>query len=173
MTFTAGATMSTACAELETRPQSERFVPRKKATRTSLLHCLVVAEDAERREFLVEAARAAGWEVAAYDDATAANSAAHRYRHALAIVDLAGLDPVAASRYRMLTEQLSATEPPLVMLCGNEANPLEEIWARQLGIWLYLPGVDTSCDLSTLCSEAKHVVQKLHPQGSPAYARTA
>ncbi len=168
--------MSIAFAELETMPHSELFVPRTSATRTALFHCLIVAEDAERREFLAEAARAAGWEVAAYAKASAASVAANRYRQALAIVDLTGLEPDSASALRSLTEHLSAGSQPLLMVCGTEGNALEEIWARQLGVWLYLSGVDPSCDVTSLCREAKQVVQKLNPPRTwdePAYARTA
>jgi len=172
-TFTDGSTMSTACAELETLPQSERFVTRQRATRPTLLHCLVVAADAERRAFLARAAREAGWEVAVYADAHAASVAAQRFGHSLAIVDLEGLSAEQAREVRTLTEQLSTSSQPLLMVCGTEGNALEEIWARQLGVWLYLSGVDPSCDLETLCSEAKQVVEKLHAAATPKYARTA
>ena len=160
--------MSIAFAELETLPQSERFVPRAKATRVAQLHCLVVAEDADRRAFLAAAAREAGWEVTAHADAYAAGITAHRIRHALAIVDLDGLATDRSEEVRTLTESLCSSSQPLVMVCGTEGNPIEEIWARQLGVWLYLSGVDTSCDITSLCSDAKHVVQKM--QGKPTYS---
>jgi hypothetical protein len=165
--------MSIAFAEFETATQSEVCVPRPKATRVALLHCLVVAENAERRAFLAESARAAGWEVTVCAGASAASVAANRYRQSLAIVDLADLEAGAASSLRTLTEQLTSGSSPLVMICGAEGNALEEIWARQLGVWLYLSGVDASCDVTSLCRDAKQVTEKLAPQVEPAYARTA
>jgi DNA-binding NtrC family response regulator len=165
--------MSIAYAELETAPQSERFMPRTSATRAALFHCLIVSDNEERRMFLTEAARTAGWEVAAYDEATAASAAAHRTRFSLSIVDLDGLEAGMASGFRTLADHLSTGSQTLLVVCGTAGNPLEEIWARQLGVWLYLAGVDPSCDVTSLCGEAKQVVEKLAPHGKPAYARTA
>ena len=165
--------MSIAYAEFETATQSEFCVPRGNATRTSLLHCLIVAEDAERREFLAESAQAAGWEVTVCADASSASVAANRFRQSLAIIDLADLEPGASSSFRTLTEQLTSGPSPLVMICGAEGNALEEIWARQLGVWLYLSGVDPTCDVESLCSEARQVAEKLARSVKPAYARTA
>jgi len=158
--------MSIAFAELETATQNEVYLPRKKPTSTAVMHCLVVAEQAERREFFAEAARAAGWEVIACDDANSANHAAHRYRHALAIVDLDGLESNAVSRFRDLAEQLSLSANSLLMVCGTDGNTVEEIWARQLGVWLYLSGVDSTCDIASLCGDARQVVQKLNRQAA-------
>ena len=162
--------MSIAFAEFETATQSEHFVPRAKATRTSLLHCLIVSSDAERREFFTGAAEAAGWQVTAQAEASEASAVAHRVRHSLAIVDLEGAEAGNCGGLRSLAEQLSTDAQRLLMVCGTEENPREEIWARQLGVWLYLSGVDTTCDIESLCSEAKQVADKL---AAPAYARTA
>ena len=163
--------MSIAFAELETATQSEVRLPRKKATRAGLLHCLVVSANAQRRAFLAEAARSAGWEVTACSEASTASVAVTRFRQSLAIIDLAELEPGTAGTFRTLAEQLPANSSPLVMICGAEGNALEEIWARQLGVWLYLSGVELTCDVTGVCSEAKQVVQKLNRE--PAYARTA
>jgi DNA-binding NtrC family response regulator len=165
--------MSIAYAEFETTTQSEQFVPHVAKTQTALLHCLVLAKDAERREFLEVAAEAAGWQVTAFADANIASNAAHRFRHSLVIVDLEGTEPGNSSSLRALTEQLSADAQRLLIVCGTEGNPLEEIWARQLGVWLYLAGVDLSCDVESLCSEARQVADKLATPAKPQYARTA
>lgn len=154
--------MSIAYAEFETATQSEVCVPRSKATRVGLLHCLIVSENAERRAFLAESARAAGWETTVCADASAAGVAANRHRQSLAIVDLADCEPCTAGELHTLTEHLGAGVSPLVMICGAEGNSLEEIWARQLGVWLYLSGVDPTCDVTGLCHEAKLVTQKLN-----------
>jgi DNA-binding NtrC family response regulator len=165
--------MSIAYAEFETATRSEFFSPRNMATQSTLLHCLVVAEDAQRREFFQAAAETAGWQVAVFADANSARNAANRVRHSLVIVDLAGAKPESSSALRVLAEQLSTDSRRLLIVCGSDGNPLEEIWARQLGVWLYLSGVDLSCDVTLLCSEARQVADKLAPSVKPAYARTA
>jgi len=156
--------------EFEVQTQSESFTPRVKRTQQTLLHCLIVAESAERREFLAQQATEAGWRVTVCADAHAASAAAKRWRHALVMVDLDGPEPSSASSLRSFTESLAGDARQLLIVCGSESNPLEEIWARQLGVWLYLSGIDPTCDLTSLCQEAKRVAEKL---SLPAYARTA
>jgi hypothetical protein len=165
--------MSIAYAEFETSTQSDFFATRSPATQSTLLHCLIVSEDAERREFFEAAAESAGWQVTALAEASSASSAAHRFCHSLVIVDLDGAEPGNSTSLRALVEQFSADAQRLLIVCGTEGNPLEEIWARQLGAWLYLAGVDLTCDVESLCSEARHVADKLAPQVKRAYARTA
>ena len=165
--------MSIAYAEYETVTHSERFVPRQASAPTTLLHCLIVAEDTERREFFRKSAEAAGWQATVCADAIAATNAANRFRHTLMLVDLADTAPGNATSLRSFAEQLSGNSRQLLVVCGEEGNPLEEIWARQLGVWLYLAGVDSSCDISSLCSEARQVADKLNPPLKPTYARTA
>jgi DNA-binding NtrC family response regulator len=165
--------MSMACAELETDTRSEFFSPRNRATQPTLLHCLVVSEEAERREFFEAAAELAGWQVTALADASSASHAANRFRHSLVIVDLDGAEAGSSSSLRALVEQFSADSSRLFIICGTEGNLLEEIWARQLGVWLYLAGVDLTCDVELLCSEAREVADKLAPEVKQPYARTA
>ena len=48
-----------------------------------------------------------------------------------------------------------------LIVCGNEGATEEEIWVRQLGAWMYLPGVTEGSNLSLLCSEARHIAERL------------
>lgn len=45
----------------------------------------------------------------------------------------------------------------LLAVCGHEGDPQEETWARQLGVWLYLPGVsiDHVDEISVMCEQAQ------------------
>jgi hypothetical protein len=43
------------------------------------------------------------------------------------------------------------------VICGSEDNVDEELWARQLGAWLYLPGVTDGDSLTSLCVEARRL----------------
>jgi hypothetical protein len=165
--------MSIAFAEYETATQSERFVPHLPGIQSTLLHCLIISEAAERREFFEAAAQGAGWQVTACADAAAAKHMANRFRHALVIVDLDGVEPSNANGMRALAERLSTDAGRLLMVCGSDGNPLEEIWARQLGVWLYLAGVDLTCDVESLCSEARHMADQWALPVKQAYARTA
>jgi hypothetical protein len=35
------------------------------------------------------------------------------------------------------------------------------VWVRQLGAWLYLPGVVDSNNFALLCGEARHIAERL------------
>ncbi len=127
--------------------------------RQSTVRCLVVSPKVQRLEMLSRAAEAAGWEVVACVAASDGWAVHQRERYELAIVDLDGLDSEAASELRSLGEGVAASSA-LLMLCGNEGDALEEIWARQQGAWLYLPGVSDASDVSSLCEQARGVVER-------------
>ena len=127
---------------------------------TSTLQCLVVSGNELRREMLAKSAAEAGWETVTCGDAPHAWAVVQRERFELALVDLAGL-ATRESGFRELTEHVISSQKTLLVICGNEGNPSEEIWARQLGAWLYLPGVSQSSDIQTLCEEARPVAEKL------------
>lgn len=145
---------------LEPQTRGVRRKARSRATRVANWTCQIVSASAARREQFASAAEAAGWEVAVFRSADAATSAAARQRYGLTMLDLAGLSPDEASAFRRCAEQVASAAESLVMLCGQDGDALEEIWARQLGVWLYLPGVDASSDLASLCAEAKQVAGK-------------
>lgn len=153
--------MSIAFAETETSALHERFVPRTRQTPPASMHALMVSGCEQRRKFLERSARSAGWEVSVFANANAAQAAAARFRHQLAIVDIDQLSVTQSAELRSFTEALGGDSGPLVMVCGTEGDALEEIWARQLGAWLYLPGVDQTCDVASLCGEARSAVKKL------------
>jgi hypothetical protein len=48
---------------------------------------------------------------------------------------------------------------------------LGEVWSRQLGVWMYLPGVDSESDLALVYSEARGIVEKLHGEKLPGDVR--
>jgi hypothetical protein len=62
---------------------------------------------------------------------------------------------------KKLTEHVVTNQPTLLVVCGNEGNAVEEIWARQLGAWLYLPGVSQACNVQALCEEALPVAERI------------
>jgi hypothetical protein len=53
-------------------------------------------------------------------------------------------------------------------VCGNPDDAMGEVWSRQLGVWMYLPGVDGHSDIALLCSEARNILEKLSRQAVQA-----
>lgn len=160
-------------AQVEVKPSLRR------KTHTDLFRCLVVSDSESRGRMFQRAAADGGWESMVCRDAGQAALQAQRFRFLLVVVDLEGADGLTPEGYPKLSEQLARDGGPLLMICGHEDDALEEIWARQFGAWLYLPGVDTTCDVAMLCREAHKAAEKLHPELAPRpksaalYARTA
>jgi hypothetical protein len=48
----------------------------------------------------------------------------------------------------------------LLVVCGSEDSVDEEMWARQLGAWVYLPGVSGADALMSLFAEARRVGER-------------
>lgn len=133
------------------------------ARTTTTAQCLVLSLNPKRREMLVRSANEAGWDTVACADARAAWHTAQRERFAMALIDLESAQTCDA-QYRDLAEHMMGSQRTLTVVCGHEGNAVEEIWARQTGVWLYLPGVTADCDIRGLCAEAMPVAEKVSHQ---------
>ena len=128
----------------------------------ALRMCLVVSASVQRSQLLVRAAHQEHWATIVCRGAEEAARQAVRNRIQLALVDIQSI-PLGQERVlRALVEQLASRDGPLVAVCGNPNDALGEVWSRQLGVWMYLPGVDRESDLALVCSEARSIVEKLH-----------
>ena len=125
------------------------------------LQCLVVSQDKWRLERLAEAARSGGWYAIVCDDAESATTRTTRTVVRMAIVDLEQTDDLAAEPLGRLASQLVGQKELLLIVCGPESDAQVELWARQLGVWLYLAGAELGPEFASICSEAFQVVQRL------------
>ena len=123
--------------------------------------CLVVSTSARRAQLWVRAAHEEQWTTIVCSTAEDANRQAVRHRIDLALVDLQSASAECESRLRDLVRQLAARDGPLLAVCGKPDDTQGEVWSRQLGVWLYLPGVDNESDIALLCGEARNVLKKL------------
>jgi DNA-binding NtrC family response regulator len=130
-----------------------------------LFHCLVVSADGERQEMLARGAAEAGWETTIVCDAEAALACQRRSFVQLAFIDL---ESDSSGRLHELLEHFAPMKDLLTIACGAEGDIEEEIWVRQVGVWLYLPGVGDETRLSLLCDEARRIVERLHVSASRA-----
>lgn len=152
-------------SQLQTRTQSVAGQVQKRrsaATDVQTRHgqCLVVSGSRDRREMFNRASSQAGWDTVVCADQQNALAAVRRTRFQLALVDLDHYGDTPAG-FRDLAQTLSTTPGMLLVICGRELQPDEEIWARQLGVWLYLPGVSLQHgdELAELCQAAQQVVE--------------
>ena len=137
-----------------------RFVVRRAAPAT-LRMCLVVSTSPERSQWLVGAAHQEHWSTLVCRSAEEAARQAARNRIQLALVDLQSVSAGDEPAFRTLVEQLAKRDGPLVAVCGKPNDTLGEVWSRQLGVWMYLAGVDSESDVALVCFEARKIVEKL------------
>ena len=140
-------------------PDSRATVGRRAAV--GLQTCLVVSTSARRAQLWVRAAHEEQWATIVCTTADDAMRQSVRHRVDLALVDLQSAPPAQAQLLSALVERLAARNGPLLAVCGDPDDTTGEVWSRQLGVWMYLPGVDGHSDIALLCSEAKSILQKL------------
>jgi len=142
---------------LATRTQIQlRFVKRS-AKLVNALQCLIISADVDRRSVFERAAVDGGWKTLQCADAPTALNYINRSLVQLAIIDL---EKQSAELFRPVVERLTSTKGVLVIVCGNEGDVREEVWARQLGAWLYLPAVEPA-NFTLLCGEARQIAERL------------
>lgn len=124
-----------------------------------LFCCLIVSPECSRREMFSRAAGDDGWETLVCDNFDAAIDYSRRVFIQLAMVDL---ENDSSGDIPALLEQLARSSGLLTIVCGHEDDPEEEILVRQYGVWLYLPGTAEMSDISLLCGEARHIVERQH-----------
>ncbi len=136
-------------------------------TEQSLFQCLIVSASSQRCGTLTRAAADGRWSVQAYTDARKALVQSKRTHFHLAMIDFQACDKQQAIFYRKVCENLAETKELLLVVCGKNDDPMEEIWARQIGSWFYLPGIDDNASLGHLCGQAMNVaVQATVPEYS-------
>jgi hypothetical protein len=138
-----------------------RAAPRRRAP-AALETCLVVSTSARRAQLWVRAAHEERWATIVCTTVEDAIRQSIRQRVELALVDLQTATREQEKTLRTLVEQLAARGGPLLAVCGRPNDTNGEVWSRQLGVWMYLPGVDGQSDIALLCAEARNILQKLN-----------
>jgi hypothetical protein len=146
-------------------PKSADAVSPRGVRRAGLLDCLVVSGDTSRRGRFEAAVGLAGWLECAAPQTTAELRRAIVRDYRLAIVDITAPLGDRVNDTIEVAEEFAARPGTLLVICGSEDNVHEELWARQLGTWLYLPGVCDGDSLTSLCVEARRL-----RDGTPSYA---
>ncbi len=147
---------------LSVREQVQQKYARRAAKLVNVFQCLIVSADPARRQMLEQAAADSGWKTHLCADAATALVHFNRWLVQLAVVDL---ESQRLEAFRPLVERLTATSGLLSIVCGNEGSVDEEIWIRQQGTWMYLPGVADTSNVGLLCAEARQIAERLGKAG--------
>jgi len=134
--------------------------PASRHTPVALQTCLVVSTSARRAQLLVRAAHEEDWATIVCASADDALRQSVRHRVQLALIDLQSAPAAQEKLLRRLVEQLAARQL-LLAVCGKPDDATGEVWSRQLGVWMFLPGVDCQSDIALLCGEARTILEKL------------
>lgn len=143
---------------LADRPQRTRRQSRKTPPAGSV--CLVVSPDPLRQMMFGQAAVRSGWRQEVCADQASALLHLATGTVGMVLVDTATPNPNTAADRRLLVEMLADQKDLLTVVCGRTSDPQEEIWARQNGAWMYLPGVAPESDLDPVLSGAKEIVER-------------
>jgi uncharacterized protein YgbK (DUF1537 family) len=139
--------------------------PARRLAPAALHTCLVVSTSARRAQLWVRAAHEEQWATIVCTTADDAMRQAVRQRVDLALVDLQAETTEQEERLKKLVQQLASRKGPLLAVCGKPDDTTGEVWSRQLGVWMYLPGVDGQSDIALLCGEARNILKKLGTNG--------
>ena len=140
------------------RQQQPATAQKQRRAELGVYQCLISSASRTRRNMLSKAAADAGWDSILCNSPEEVGNNLEQTVLQFALVDLdhRGATPQGA---RDLVQNLIQGDPHLLIgVCGHEADPEEEIWARQLGVWIYLPGATTSSEMSMLFGQALQIV---------------
>ncbi|MEO2045003.1 MAG: hypothetical protein ABGX16_00335 [Pirellulales bacterium] len=127
------------------------------STPAKLLHCGIISWQPRRGECLRVIAEQEIWQAVVCKGAKELRQCVFRDEIQLAVVDLPQISSAIYESFREQTEWLSqlgtrsGTSGLLLVVCAAGESVQEEIWARQLGVWSYLPLVKlTTAKLTTV-----------------------
>src|SRR3954462_2659658 len=135
--------------------------PARRQAPVALHTGLVVSTSARRAQLWVRAAHEEHWATIVCTTGDDAIRQSVRQRVDLALVDLQSTSAEQEERLRTLVQQLASRKGPLLAVCGKPDDTTGEVWSRQLGVWMYLPGIDSQSDIALLCGEARNILKKL------------
>jgi hypothetical protein len=153
---------------LADRPQRRNRTGRKAPAAGSV--CLIISPDPLKQMMFGQSAQRAGWrQVVCNNELEAAVHLATGTVGMMLIDTATPGDPPVVER-RSLVKLLSHEKEMLTVVCGRTSDAQEEIWARQCGVWMYLPGVAPETDLQPVLCGAKEVVDRLRQRSKLAAA---
>ncbi|WP_148072717.1 hypothetical protein [Bythopirellula goksoeyrii] len=125
-----------------------------------MLHCLMLTWCDERSDLLRAAAENESWHPTVNLEIQEFLRNLFRLRLPLTLIDLPALDSGAYPKVQQAASHASEIGNSQVIVCGNEGQCQEELWARSLGVWAYLPGDGGLAGLEYLFSDARQALAK-------------
>jgi hypothetical protein len=125
-----------------------------------VIQALVVSGDRGLRNRLEAVSELSGWSACDVPADSAELGAAIEGDYQLVVVDIANPVGDRVNDSIEVAEEFAGRPGSLLVICGSEDNVDEELWARQLGVWVYLPGVSSGDALVSLFSDARRLAER-------------
>lgn len=139
-------------------PEGKLEVPARTLVLPDLLRCLVLTWSEGRADLLRSAARNESWQATVNIDVREFLRNVFLLRVPLTFVDLPDTQQQEYSVWQSAAERAKDLSDSLVVVCGIGGDPTEELWARQLGAWAYLPGDNGLAGLELIFGDARKAV---------------
>jgi hypothetical protein len=139
-------------------PEGKLEAPSRTLVLPDLLRCLVLTWSEGRADLLRSAARNESWQATVNIDVREFLRNVFLLRVPLTFVDLPSVQQHDYSIWQNAAERTKDLSDSLVVVCGFGGDPLEELWARQLGAWAYLPGDNGLAGLELIFGDARKAV---------------
>ena len=114
----------------------------------------------ERAEFLQSIAESELWKTTARLDSSEFLRDLFRLQFPLVFADMPEPERKFYSAMKHAVTCAADMRKSQLIVCGQETNAVEEIWARSLGAWAYLPGEAGPQGLEQLFGEARKSIAK-------------
>jgi len=141
-------------------PQGKFEVSVRTLDLPGLLRCLVLSWSDQRAQLLLTAAENEAWQTVVCKDVHDYVRKLFQLDVPLTVVDLPGEGSANYGKLREAVTQSVHINDSLLIVCSVGGNPAEELWARQLGVWSYLPGANDRTGLETIFCEARKALAK-------------
>lgn len=155
-----GSLRPTMSAPVATNPSGAASGRPAGAANANAWACLVLAGDPQRRASFERSAKAAGWAPITCSSIGEAARQHRRWRTQLAAIDFGSTTGPARAALQQFAEQIAAPER-LLLICDEPADAQGELWARQVGAWVYLPSPEFGDGLVDLFNDARQAAEKL------------
>lgn len=144
--------------ELSAPRTAELCPPRQSRLPLHKTHqCLVFANAGERQRFLRASAEAQAWDAIVCCDTGEFLRCAFRRRVPLIIIDLPD-DDRASQELRRAAQSAVRSQESLLVVCGRASNPEDELWARSLGAWSFLPEATSQEGMEFVFQQAREAL---------------
>ncbi|MEQ8836640.1 MAG: hypothetical protein RID07_07530 [Lacipirellulaceae bacterium] len=144
--------------ELSAPRTAELCPPRQGRLQLQKTHqCLIFASSGERQRFLRASAEAQAWDAIICCDTGEFLRCVFRRRVPLIIIDVPEEDKVS-QELRRAAQSAVRSQDSLLVFCGKASTSEDELWARSLGAWSFLPEATSQEGMEFVLQQAREAL---------------